>query len=213
VTESRKKNINLQKIQLMTSFEEKIWYPLIEAFELAKEKEFEIMFNRLCNKFHDKIIDIIKFKFNCHVEMATDCYHEAILVLLLNINNRKEMYFKTERDFFNYMYVITLRKAIEFIIRVPSTSNIDKAEGITFVPKYLNQPSGNLFKDLYDGKNDIEAFLKSELESVKLLELRIVKNYSYEKIRTLAEYSNYTKESLRQKVSRGLKRYKEFIKT
>lgn len=196
----------------MSIYEEKIWQPLIDALKVEDKKEFDNRFVEIFNKYNDVIKNCIMYRYSCSEETAEDCIGEANLMLLLNIQHNNYLKFESEKALFNFLYTIALRKAIELISRAPKIVTSEDADKIPYTPKYFNLPSGNVFKDLYDGRNDIDAFLKDEVESVKLLELRFIKNYSYEKIRTLAEYSNYTKESLRQKVSRGLRKYKEFIK-
>ncbi len=110
------------------------------------------------------------------------------------------------------MFIIAIRKAVELIYRVPNNRYLNEKDDIEYIPGYLNQPSGNVFRDVYDGKKDIDDFLEKEYECFKLLELKIIKNYSYKKILTLEEYSRFSEVSLRQKVSRCLKKYKDFIK-
>lgn len=196
----------------MSNFELDFWQPLIKAFEKGNDKEFDEMFSRLYRNFCDQLTLVIKRKFSCNIATAEDCVHESFLVLLSNIKNKNNIKITSKNDLFGYLFIIAFRKAVELIYRVPNNRYLNEKDDIEYIPRYFNQPSGNVFRDIYDGKKDIDDFLEKENECFKLLELKIIKNYSYKKILTLEEYSLFSEVSLRQKVSRSLKKYKEFIK-
>lgn len=196
----------------MYDFELNFWKPLIKASENGNDKEFDEMFSRLYRPFFYQLKVVIKRKFSCDTATAEDCAHESFLALLTNIKNKNRIKISSRNELFGYLFVIAYRKANELRKRVPNERYINGKDDIEYIPKYLNQPSGNVFRDIYDGKKDVDGFLEKEYESFKLLELKIIKNYSYKKILTLEEYSQFSEVSLRQKVSRCLKKYKEFIK-
>ena len=196
----------------MYDFELDFWKPLIKASENGNDKEFDYMFSRLYGNFCYQLTFVIKRKFSCDIDTAKDCAHESFLVLLSNIKNKNRIKITNRNELFRYLFIIAYHKGVELIYRVPNDRYIKGKDDIEYIPRYLNQPSGNVFRDIYDGKKDIDGFLEKEYESFKLLELKIIKNYSYKKILTLEEYSRFSEVSLRQKVSRCLKKYKEFIK-
>ncbi len=196
----------------MNDFELDFWQPLIKANENENDKEFDELFSRLYGNFCYQLTLVIKRKFSCNIATAEDCAHESFLVLLYNIKNKNKIKITSRDKLFGYLFIIAIRKAVELIYRVPNNRYLNEKDDIEYIPGYLNQPSGNVFRDVYDGKKDIDDFLEKEYECFKLLELKIIKNYSYKKILTLEEYSRFSEVSLRQKVSRCLKKYKEFIK-
>lgn len=196
----------------MYDFELDFWKPLIKASENGSDKEFNDMFSWLYGDFCDQLTAVIKRKFSCDIATAEDCAHESFLALLFNIKNKNRIKISSRNELFGYLFIVAYRKAVELICRVPNDRYVNGKDDIGYIPRYLNQPSGNVFRDIYDGKKDVDGFLEKEYESFKLLELKIIKNYSYKKILTLEEYSRFSEVSLRQKVSRCLKKYKEFIK-
>ena len=196
---------------LMYDFELDFWKPLIKASENGNDKEFNDMFSRLYRPIRYDLTSVIKRKFSCDTATAEDCVHESFLALLSNIKNKNRIKITSYNELFGYLFIIAYHKGVELIYRVPNIRYINGKDDIGYIPKYLNQPSGNVFRDIYDGKKDIDGFLKKEYEIFKLLELKIIKNYSYKKILTSEEYSRFSEVSLRQKVSRGLRKFKEFI--
>lgn len=224
----------------MKNFEENIWQPLIHAHENGNQKVFEEKFNIIYRKFSYIIKYRIMNKYRCSLDTAEDCVQDSFTVLLTNIYNNIDLQFKSTNEMFGYLYKIAYNKVIDLIYRVPDgrknndneyngyiLNNLDQSndnlfsdtndelnniDNIGYIPKFIDLPTGNILRDIYDGRKDIDRFLNRETESIKLLELKFIEKLSYKEILTLKEYSNYTEDSLRQKVSRCLKKYKKFIK-
>ena len=178
-------------------------------------------------------------KYRCSLDTAEDCVQDSFTVLLTNIYNNIDLQFKSTNEMFGYLYKIAYNKVIDLIYRVPDgrknndneyngyiLNNLDQSndnqfsdtndelnniDNIGYIPKFIDLPTGNILRDIYDGRKDIDGFLNRETESIKLLELKFIEKLSYKEILTLKEYSNYTLDSLRQKTSRCLKKYKKFI--
>ena len=198
----------------MTYYAKYIWLPLIKAKEEGNKAVFDEKFEKLYGNFRSIIYYTIRKKYRCDENIAEDCVHEAYFVLLSNIANNKEMQFNRESELYSYLYTIARHKAIELLCRIPHARYISDSDynDYTDTSKYFELPSGNVFRDVYDGRNDIDAFLRKDLESFKLLDLKIIQNLSYKEILALEEYSKYSEVTLRQKVSRSLKKYKDFLK-
>lgn len=131
---------------------------------------------------------------------------------------KKDLKFENESELFSFMFTIAIRKAYELIFRRAKftyVENYQKYEDIIDTSNNVDNENHSiemLLKDIYDGTKNIDVYLCEQIETLKLLELFIIDNLSYKEIVALEEYSHYKEATLRQKVSRGLKKYKQFIK-
>lgn len=198
----------------MENSEKYDWQLELKAWDIRKEeiiKKYDLKYGWFLEGNGYIIQNNLISKYGFTKETAEDAVYEAILVYLSNIFDKKDIQFNEDRNIFNYIYTIALRKAFELKNRILKIENIENTDEIIYTPSYLDQPTGNTFRDIYDGKKDIDEFLKKESEGLKLLELRIIQNLSYDEILALEEYSHYNAATLRKKVQRSFDKYKNFL--
>jgi hypothetical protein len=206
----------LAKKQLfMTDFEKNIWNPLIEANDIDNRKLFNKYFKYIYCRCADKVEKYIYFQFEIDKNLSLDFTHDAFTILLINILLKKDIHFDTEYKLIKYLKLTALGKAKDRHERNENGLKeyiSDKEDEFPINSPFADQPSGNVFRDIYEGTQEIDVYLAEERETLKLLELSIIDNLSYKEIVALEEYSHYKEATLRKKVERGLKKYKDFIK-
>jgi hypothetical protein len=199
----------------MTDFEKNIWNPLIEANDIDNRKLFNEYFNYIYCRYADKVKKYIYFQFKVDKNLSLDYTHDAFTILLINILLKKDIHFDSEDKLIKYLKLTALGKAKD---RHQINENVlkeyisDKEDEFPINSPFADQPTGNVFRDIYEGAQEIDVYLVEERETLKLLELRIIDNLSYKEILKLDEYSKFNEATLRKKVERGLLKYRNFLK-
>ena len=192
--------------------DDKIWQNLIRLYNISDHKEFNKEFNPVCGYHSLAIRDKLIHKHFYSEYIAYESVQEAYLELMIQLKFNRDLKFESYRNLYNYVYTIAKYKAKEIERKIPKYEDLENESYLIYYPKYLNSFGGNIFREIYDGRKDIDRFIQNEVQSLKLLYLKIVEKYSYEELLAMTEYSAYNAVSLRQKVSRSLKKYKDFIK-
>ncbi len=180
-------------------------------------EKFDLKYGWSLERIATRIQFLLKSKYRITKETAEDAAYEAVSKLLIYIFERKDLKFENESELFKFMYTIAIRKVFELIIRRAKFKYIENYENYEDIVDTSNNADNEensietLLKDIYDGTKNIDAYLKEEIETLKLLELRIIDNLSYKEIVVLDEYSKYNEATLRKKVERGLNKYKNFL--
>ena len=150
-------------------------------------------------------------------ETSEDAAYEAVSKLLIYVYEKKDLKFENENELFSFMFTIAIRKGYELIFRRAKfeyVEDYEKYEDIIDTSNNVETADDSIeiiLKNIYDGTKNIDVYLSEQIETLKLLELFIIDNLSYKEIVALEEYSHYKEATLRKKVERGLKKYKDFI--
>lgn len=183
---------------------------IIEKFDLKYGLSLEIIASR--------IQKTLIYKYNMTKETVEDASYEAVSKLLNYIYEKKDLKFDNEENLYSFMYTIAIRKAFELISRRTKfvyIENYQRFDDLIDASKNVDNEENSieiLLKNIYDGTKNIDVYLSEQIETLKLMELFIIDKLSYKEIVTLEEYSHYKEATLRKKVERGLKKYKQFIK-
>ncbi len=181
-------------------------------------EKFDLKYGWSLERIAKRIQVLLKSKYRITNETAEDAAYEAVSKLLIYIFERKDLKFENESELFKFMYTIAIRKAFELIMRRAKFNyieNYEKYENMVDASNnadYEEHSIETLLKEIYDGNKNIDAYLKEEIETLKLLELQVIEKLSYKEIAVLDEYSNFNEATLRKKVERGLLKYRNFLK-
>jgi DNA-directed RNA polymerase specialized sigma24 family protein len=181
-------------------------------------EKFDLKYGWSLERIAKRIQVLLKSKYRITNETAEDAAYEAVSKLLIYIFERKDLKFENESELFKFMYTIAIRKAFELIMRRAKFNyieNYEKYEDIVDASNnadYEEHSIETLLKEIYDGNKNIDAYLKEEIETLKLMELQVIEKLSYKEIAALDEYSNLNEATLRKKVERGLQKYRKFLK-
>lgn len=196
---------------VLMAAEDDIWKNLIKLYNIEDHfgfnRELDIVF-----KYDSmRIIDSLIYKHFYSKYVAEESAQEAYLELMNDFQNNSNLMFENYRSLYNYVYTIAIFKAKEIKRKLPKYEDFTESDAV-FNPEYLNNYEKNIFREIYDGRKDIDKFVQKEVDCLNLLQLKFIEKYSYEELLAMNEYSAYNAVSLRQKVSRSLKKYKDFIK-
>ncbi|MEI8204319.1 MAG: hypothetical protein WCH34_14950 [Bacteroidota bacterium] len=182
---------------------------IVEKFDLKYGWSLEII--------ADDIQESLKKKYRITKETAEDATYEAISILLISIYEKMNFEIETVVELKDFLFAIAKKKTFNLIYKntklklIGSYVNFEDANDTSIDFRDKNDSIEILLKNSYDGTKNIDAYLSEEIETLKLLDLYIIDNLSYKEIVAFAEYSHYKEATLRKKVERGLKKYRNFI--